>query len=48
VRKMLITGLTPGASLTYKWAWKVNTGTNTSRLFAGGTVGAAIITVSAA
>ena len=36
-----VSGLTPGASLTYKWSWKVNSGAVTGRLYASTAAGAA-------
>lgn len=48
---MYVTGLTPGTSYTYKWAWRRQTGTGTLTMFAGGATdetGSAVMEVIAA
>lgn len=44
---MVITGLTPGSSHTYKWSWYTTGASSTGRLYAGGIAGAAVMEVSA-
>jgi hypothetical protein len=43
----VVTGLTPGASYTYKWGWMVSGSSTTARLFAGTGAGQAVMEVHA-
>lgn len=43
-----VSGLTPGASYTFKWAWLVSNTATTARIYAGGVAGNAIMEVWAA
>ena len=43
--RFVVTGLTSGSSHTYKWGHRLDTASKTAKLYAGGTVGMAVMTV---